>query len=154
MHLIGKTQSGIDEAAMVDAQRRAAAAEALLRAAIESISGGFLICDQEDRLVLFNEHFRRSFEGCDDILRAGVRYEDFLREAVRRGCYPRAAGCEDAWCSERLAQHRAANTEIAVLLRGDRWGPSDRPTYEQWRHCNDKRRYYSAQISSKGTDRA
>jgi PAS domain-containing protein len=118
---LGYRGTSTDETIIVEARRRAEEAEALLQDAIESISGGFLICDAEDRLVLFNQRFHESFDVCADILRPGVRYEDFLREAVYRGCYPRAAGCEGAWFTERLAQHREASTEIAVLLRGDRW---------------------------------
>ena len=118
---LGYRGTATDESATVAVRRQAEAAEALLRDAIESISGGVLICDAEDRIVLFNERFRKSFEGCTETLKPGSRYEDFLLEAVQRGCYPGAVGREDAWRAERLARHHEADTEIEVALRGDRW---------------------------------
>src|SRR5260221_5913163 len=67
-------------------QRRAAAAEARLRDAIESLSDGFLLWDAADRLAMVNPAAQRAEArhgvGAPAALEIGATFEDLLR---RRG---------------------------------------------------------------------
>ena len=60
---IGYRGTATDETVIVDARHRAERAEALLRNAIESITDGFAIYDDEERLVMSNSSYRTLFSG-------------------------------------------------------------------------------------------
>src|SRR5581483_1508223 len=62
-----------DESAIVAALERANAAEILLRDAVDSISEGFVIYDQDDRLVVCNEAYRRLYPESADMMVPGAR---------------------------------------------------------------------------------
>jgi PAS domain S-box-containing protein len=111
----------IDITALKVAQTALAESERLLRDAIDSISGGFLITDTEDRVVFFNRQMPRFYADCVETLRFGAAYRDFLWARVERGYYPGARGREEAWFAEALARHRDANNEVEVLLKDGRW---------------------------------
>jgi K+-sensing histidine kinase KdpD len=106
-------------AAVYDEERQRGAAK--LRDAIESISGGFLITDAEDRLVLFNQRVRDYFPDCTATLRPGAPYQDFLWERMQHGYYPQASGREEAWFAEAMARHHEANNEVESRLQDGRW---------------------------------
>lgn len=117
----GYRGTATDETGTVEARRRAEAAEALLRDAIESISGGLLISDAEDRLVLFNRQIEVFYPDCAATLKPGAPYRDFLWERFQRGYYPPAIGHEEAWFADAIERHRAANNEVEIRLPDGRW---------------------------------
>ena len=117
----GYRGTATDETAIIETRRRAEQAEALLRDAIESISGGFLICDAQDRIVLFNQGVRNFYADCGDTLRVGVQYEDFTRAAIAKSYYPDAIGSEEEWLAERMARHRALSDATELRLRDEHW---------------------------------
>jgi PAS domain S-box-containing protein len=98
-------------------RRASDAALSLLRAAIEGLDENFLLCDAEDRIVLYN---RRYIESVGDEPVIGQRFEDFLRGRVALGRFPAAAGREKEWVAERLALRRAATSSLEMQI-GDRW---------------------------------
>ena len=104
-----------------DAMRRAAAhlltqKEDLIAAsermitAIETLEDGFVLYDADDRLVICNQRYRQIYRKSADFIVPGARFEDILREGVRRGQYPEAMGCEEEWIAQRIAAHRSANS--------------------------------------------
>lgn len=103
------------------AQEAAAETEALLNDAIDSISGGFLVTDAEDRLVLFNRQMTKFYPDCLDALKQGAPYLDFLWSRVERGYYPEAIGVEESWFADALARHREAVNEAEIKLPDGRW---------------------------------
>ena len=74
----------------------------LLRDAIESLSEGFALYDENYRLVIFNERYREMNNLVSDILEPGLSFEIMLREMARRGAYSDAIGRENEWVAERL----------------------------------------------------
>lgn len=101
------------------------AANARLHDAIESVSDAFAIYDAEDRIVLCNGSFARTFtdETDPDELR-GLSAEDIIRTSVARGerIPPQYGNNEDAWTAERLRQHRNPSSEGFVFQLADgRW---------------------------------
>src|SRR6266446_10398093 len=93
---------------------------ARLADAIESISDGFTLWDQDDRLVLFN---RRSQEilNLQDRLVAGVRFEDLILPLIERAYYDPSVGDPEAWFEKRLALHRNAPSAHETKLADGTW---------------------------------
>jgi class 3 adenylate cyclase len=91
-----------------------------LTQALEAMSEGFVLWDAEDRLVTFNTRYRDEYTYAPEILRPGVRFEEILRESVRRGVVPIGYDAE-AWIANRLESHRAPGEPYVVQRRDGRW---------------------------------
>ncbi|MEX3011543.1 ATP-binding protein [Hoeflea sp. TYP-13] len=79
-----------------------AKARDMLRDAIEALSEGFALYDEDNRLVLFNNRYREMNYAVEDILEPGLEWEILMRETARRGVYAEAIGHEDQWVTNRL----------------------------------------------------
>ncbi len=110
-------------AAHVTEQRQLArAAHERLSAAIESLEDGFVLFDANDRLVLCNEPYRRIYGRSADLLVPGARFEDIVREGVRRGQYALDGADAGQWIAERLARHHGADgTSLTQSLADGVW---------------------------------
>jgi PAS domain S-box-containing protein len=117
----GYRGTATDETAVREAQHRAEQAEALLRDAVDSISEGFVIYDEEDRFFICNETYRRMYPESAELMVPGTRFEDILRVGVANGQYADAAGREEEWLAERMHQHRELKGSIEVRLRDGRY---------------------------------
>jgi PAS domain S-box-containing protein len=104
--------------AMVSAVERS---EHMLRVAVDTIDEGFVIYDNEDRLVFCNEKYRKIYAASADLLVPGNRFEDIVRLGAERGQYPQAIGREDEWVRERLAAHLSGNTTLLQPTDDGRW---------------------------------
>jgi adenylate cyclase len=102
------------------AQAQVEQARARLVDAIESISDGFALWDQDDRLVLFN---RRSQEilNLHDLFVAGVRFDDLIQPLVQRSYYDPSISDSKAWFEKRLALHRNAPSVHEQKLADGTW---------------------------------
>lgn len=74
----------------------------LLRDAIESLSEGFALYDDDRRLVMCNQRYKEMNAAVADMLEPGLDWEILMRETARRGVYSDAIGREDAWIQDRL----------------------------------------------------
>lgn len=102
--------------------RDRATARRQLMTAIESIQDGFVIFDQEDRLLFCNAKYRSYYQKTVDLLVPGTTFEQILRESVRRGQFAGARGREDDFIAERLAHHASPdNAPIEQRLADGRW---------------------------------
>ena len=105
-----------------ESQQEAEKAGKLLREAVQNIAVGFSIHDEDDRLVLCNEAYRRFYEGSRDVLEPGMRFADSIRACAERGHYAAAVGRVDEWVAERLALHQQADGKpIEQHLGNGRW---------------------------------
>lgn len=95
--------------------------EQVLRSAIEAMGEAFVIYDADDRLVYCNERYREIYHRSAPAIQIGRTFEEIIRYGVERGQYADAVGHEEAWVAERLAKHRAADTEIVQKLDDGRW---------------------------------
>ena len=107
-------------------ERKARAAEvrradALLRAAIDTLDEAFVLYDPDDRLVFCNDKYRAMFVTVADLIVTGNRFENIIRGGVQRGQYPEAVGREDAWLAERLELHRREQAEVVMKLDTGQW---------------------------------
>lgn len=109
------------ESRLREAEGRARAAEARLLDAIDSLNEGFVLYDDDDRLVLCNRRMRELFAFSGDLLEPGTTFEDLIREGARRGQYVEAMGRTDQWVADRLQQHREQTASIIQQLGDGRW---------------------------------
>ncbi len=121
--------------------RRVEQAETLLRDAVENFAEGFVIYDQDDRLVMCNQAYRKRYPESVDLLVPGTPYEDIVWRGLRLGKYPDARGREDEWLAERMRQRREASGSFERQLSDGSWMlVTDRPN-AQWRHRGTTGRY-------------
>ena len=104
-----------------DARDAAEAAERLLRDAIDSMSEGFAIYGEDDRLVLCNKRYRDMFPKTAGEAPIGTRYEDLLRAGLAIGVYPQAMGREQEWLEHRLRVHAQPEADYVYRLKNGRW---------------------------------
>lgn len=92
----------------------------LLQTAIESTGSAIALFDADDRLLTFNENYRRMSLGAVDALRPGVTFEALLRAALAAGFVPFAGDDPESWIRERLRQHRNPGDPKEVEFK-DQW---------------------------------
>jgi PAS domain S-box-containing protein len=120
--LIGTLALGIG--ALIVAARRANEGKRmaiLLRDALDSASEGFVIYDQDDRLVLVNETYRRLFPNRARSMVPGARFEDLMRQFALEGEFPAAIGREEEWYAAERRRHRETLSGIERQLADGRW---------------------------------
>jgi signal transduction histidine kinase len=88
----------------------------VLRGAIDALEEAFVLYDADDRLVLCNQKYLDTYRSSAEAIVPGARFEDILRHGLRKGQYPAARGCEEAWLAERLAQHRSGGATVLQRL--------------------------------------
>ncbi len=108
-------------AAREAAHKRHDETQAMLRAAIDTLGEGFVIFDDNDRLVYCNERFGSYYPAIADLFVPGCRFEEVLREGIKRGQYRIGPGTEDAWVAERMHQHQNPGEGFAQHLSDGRW---------------------------------
>ena len=109
------------EQALRRSEARAAAAQARLQEAIESLSEGFALYDAEDRLVLCNRMYREIYARTGDDLKLGSTFEEMLRIGAARNEYAVAADEVERYIADRLEQHRHPHGTIEQQLGDGRW---------------------------------
>ncbi|NTW02308.1 MAG: STAS domain-containing protein [Oscillochloris sp.] len=91
-----------------------------IRDALESVSDGFALYDNEDRLVFCNQRYRKLYPKSADLMVPGKKFAEIVQIGVKRGQYPDAIGREDEWAKARIRQHQAC--EMAeIRLVDDHW---------------------------------
>ncbi|SIR69270.1 PAS domain S-box-containing protein [Sphaerotilus natans] len=95
--------------------------ETLLRGAIDAVNEAFVVYDPQDRLVFCNDNYRELYATSADLILPGASFESIIRAGAERGQYRAAAGRVEAWIAERMAVHRAADSEVEQQLDDGRW---------------------------------
>jgi signal transduction histidine kinase/CheY-like chemotaxis protein len=103
-----------------DAEHAAEGARSELVLAIESISEGFIIYDQEDRVALFNERYKEMHPPIAEVIRIGVQFEELLRHAVAKGGVSVPKDEAEDWIAECVRSHRAPGASFESQLSGGR----------------------------------
>jgi PAS domain S-box-containing protein len=117
----GYRGTGTDITAQAEAEVRATRAHTILYEAIEAISEGFVLYDAQDRFVLCNTKYRERYPKSVSVLTPGTPFIDIIRAQIANGYIVVADGRVDDWIEERVAAHRAANTQIQRAQPDGRW---------------------------------
>ena len=94
---------------------------ALLSDAIGCVSEGFVLFDEDSRLVLCNERYRAAYPLLSDHLNPGIHFADVLRIAIERGAAGDDLDDPSDWIAERLNRHVASDQPSDHRLGDGRW---------------------------------
>jgi PAS domain S-box-containing protein len=113
------TETDITDRARLE--ERAEAERRLLLDAIESIEGGAILYDADDRIVLCNSVYRERLKDIEELLVPGARFEDVVRAVAETGILAGAKEDVKKHVRERMARHRSLQPSLFHNLRMDRW---------------------------------
>jgi signal transduction histidine kinase len=99
----------------------AEAARSRMVHALDVMSDGFALYDVQDQLVVYNKRFVESNSHLADIIIPGVRFEEIVRESVRRGGIILNGRSAESFIESRLTQHRNPQEPIEVQHADGRW---------------------------------
>ena len=112
---------GIDETAYVEAEAKAAEAQARLAEALETTSQSMAVFDASDRLLLCSRKYKAAVDQyAPGLLRPGVTFEELVRGVAARGMY-RDAADREAFVAKRMADHRDLPHEREHQLGDGTW---------------------------------
>ncbi|MDH3913453.1 MAG: PAS domain S-box protein, partial [Rhodospirillales bacterium] len=106
---------------LVAARETSAAAESLLRDAIDNISDGFVVYDSDGRLVTYNQKWKDIYGYSDEDAAPGVKYEDLVRLDLAKGVIADQSGQAEAYYKDRLAYRKEQAGAFEVELADGRW---------------------------------
>lgn len=112
-----------DLSEIYQAQEERLRAEAILNTALASISEGFVVYDDQDRLVLCNDAYREIYSISNPAMKIGATFESIIRYGVERGQYPDAGDTaeeHEAWIARRLERHRNPGAPYVQLVQPNR----------------------------------
>ncbi len=110
-----------DISARAAAETMAAEAQQRLVDALESINEAFVLCDTQDRIVLFNEKFRELHGPVGNVIAIGSRFDDIVRGVAAQGLVPEASGRIQEWIRERMARHRDPQGSFEMEMTDGHW---------------------------------
>ncbi|MBL8834809.1 MAG: PAS-domain containing protein [Alphaproteobacteria bacterium] len=97
-------------------------AESRLTDAIESIQDGFILWDQDERMIVANSAVTRIDPAAAGLLVPGITFEDFLRARLKRGPITQSAPDEEAYVRKSLEEFRSSRSGSKVVQQADgRW---------------------------------
>lgn len=116
------TERKIAELALAEENERRLQAEQLLREVIEAVPVGITAFDADDRLLLFNEAFRRFYPGMEPHIRKGMRYRTLVRQLMRHGHLdPADDGAVASWLARREGGAQGSSGPFSLRLADGRW---------------------------------
>lgn len=115
---------GISIGEIKEAEARAEADRKRLTEAVDAIADGLALYDANDRLVLFNSHFRDHLAPVIKRMKPGLKYYDILVALVDAGFYADVENRE-AFLASRMDAHRQAKSMILHQKFDDRWIAAD-----------------------------
>ncbi|MET0605564.1 MAG: PAS-domain containing protein, partial [Beijerinckiaceae bacterium] len=96
-------------------------ATARLQDAIENLGSGFVLCDPDTRLIVWNTRLMELLPGLDDELKPGARFGDVLRTAIDRGILVNTDMKSEEWIADRRLGRRSGVTDSTVETSAGRW---------------------------------
>ncbi|MCZ6894287.1 MAG: PAS domain-containing protein [Gammaproteobacteria bacterium] len=107
--------------AEVEAKARAARARSQLLEAVECFSDGFALFDADDRMVMCNQQYRKTWPMLERKAKPGVTYAELVRAIADSGDLPFGYPTVESFVSERVAAHRNAPSTREQRFRDGRW---------------------------------
>jgi len=121
----------------VAAQEERFRAVSILDTALDSISEGFVVFDEHDRLVLCNNAYREIYPLTAPVMQVGRTFESIVCYGLEHGQYPEAGDTPETrerWLQERLELHNNPGALTIQQVGPDRWLQiEERVTAENYR---------------------
>jgi PAS domain S-box-containing protein len=108
----------------IEAQNERQRVEGILNTALNSISEGFVVFDEQDRLVLCDDAHRKLYSISAPALQVGNTFEAILRYGLERGQYPDAGDTPESretWLAGRLKRYYKPDGPFLQRVAPDRW---------------------------------
>ena len=109
------------EESIRNARAEAEAAKAQLLTAVDALPDGFVLFDADDKLVMCNDRFRSIHAPSRALITPGVAFETLVRHGMENNQYAIPQGRHEAWLTERMATHNAAEGRMEQQLSDGRW---------------------------------
>lgn len=119
-HFMGYRGTAADITEEMEARHLARLSEQRLTHAIESMSEGFCLFDEEGKIVLFNNKFRKFFARTHYMLKSGLDHADFLRQAALAGDIDVGPNPVDEWIKNRMSFWQKTQAAFEVKLSDGR----------------------------------
>lgn len=104
-----------------DDRLRALRAEAVLEEVLDNIGEGFILFDEDDRLVVVNERMREWVPSIAHLMVPGAHFADLLRAGAYAGDFKVPAEHVEKWIRRRLSQFRNPGEPTEHQLHDGRW---------------------------------
>jgi PAS domain S-box-containing protein len=118
---LGYRGTGTDITREYEAEERATTALTHLMGAMESISEGIALFDEDDRLVVCNEKYRWTDEQTAHLVAPGALWQDIIGGRIDSGFWVHSLGSSDAQMRARWAHHRQLDSALEEQSRDGRW---------------------------------
>lgn len=117
--LAGLVSFGMHRERRLGAESRRA--RAMLEDAVDAMSDGFVMWDDQDRLVTCNATYRDLYRLSSPFIFPGALFADVMRGGARAGQYPQAGDDTERFVDEVIAWRRSARGSFERLLPDGRW---------------------------------
>ena len=119
---VGYRGTGSDVTDLKLREQEAATARRRLLEAIETITEGFALYDDQDRLIIFNNYYAELMQhDAGSLVQIGDTFESILRRAVENGLIPAARQDPETWICDRVARHRDPGEPVIIGRSDGRW---------------------------------
>ncbi|MGE7468105.1 response regulator [Bosea sp. NPDC003192] len=121
--IVGFRTGDIASGALLPAEAAAEAQPALANTLIEGIEAlpeAFVLYDEQDRMVICNEQYRRLYPAVADMMTPGVRFPDIVHESLKRGVF-QIEEDRTTWAQRRISFHQAGIGFFEQHLADGRW---------------------------------
>lgn len=102
-------------------RQRSDLAHRRLKEAIDSLSDAFCLYDPDERIVMLNPEYSKTYGEHADKVVPGTSYETVVRLGIARGLYPAAAGRVEAFVREHVAEFHNPPPPYEVKSPDGRW---------------------------------
>ncbi len=110
------------EATLEEAQRQAQADRQRLQDAIDNLDDGFVLYDEEDRLVTFNDAYKAQFGPMGYVLVEGSTYAEQALQFAQSGMIPNLEGKEEEFVRDLMEKrHSELGLEKTFQAHDGRW---------------------------------
>ena len=117
----GYRGTGADVTALMLARQDAERNAELVEQAVDGMNELFILCDVDDRIVMFNQRFREVNAAVIDRVKPGMKFREFVRLIIAEGLTPEAAGREEKYFRERMRYHENPGQSFVTERDSDRW---------------------------------
>jgi signal transduction histidine kinase/CheY-like chemotaxis protein len=87
---------------------------------IEALPEAFVLYDEQDRMIICNEQYRRLYPAVADMMISGVRFPDIVHESMKRGVF-QIEEDRATWAQRRISFHQAGIGFFEQHLADGRW---------------------------------
>lgn len=113
-----------DLSAIIEMDEKQRKLEHILDDALDTMPEGYVVYDENDRLILCNRSYRQLYTKCAPAMTPGATFESVLRYGLANGQFPAAGASpqqQEAWIKDRLAYHHKPTGSVLRPIGDGQW---------------------------------